>query len=104
MCWLRSPRCTRPTGGRDGVVPPEAARVLGDFAAYGTRPQVRDRLKCWDDAVDIVMVGCAPGMSSYSSNARWPGLVCGTKVSSMPLAQVKGCISDLPARWSRCQR
>ena len=45
-----------------GVIPPEAERMLEEFAAYGDCRQVRDRLECWDQAVDIVMVGCAPGV------------------------------------------
>jgi len=47
---------------RGGVVPAEAERMLDEVAAYGTRRQVRDRLECWGQAVDIVMVGCAPGV------------------------------------------
>jgi len=49
----------RPQGG---VIPPEAERLLDDFAAFGTSSQVRERLECWDQTVDIVMVGCAPGV------------------------------------------
>jgi hypothetical protein len=45
-----------------GVIPPEAERMLDNFAAYGTSSQVQERLECWDHAVDIVMVGCAPGV------------------------------------------
>jgi alkanesulfonate monooxygenase SsuD/methylene tetrahydromethanopterin reductase-like flavin-dependent oxidoreductase (luciferase family) len=47
---------------QSGVIPAEAERILDDFAAYGTRHQVRDRLECWDQAVDVVMVCCAPGV------------------------------------------
>jgi alkanesulfonate monooxygenase SsuD/methylene tetrahydromethanopterin reductase-like flavin-dependent oxidoreductase (luciferase family) len=49
----------RPQGG---VIPAEAERILDEFTAYGTGSQVRDRLECWDQTVDIVMVGCAPGL------------------------------------------
>jgi len=49
----------RPSGG---VIPGDAERILDEFAAYGTSAQVRDRLECWDTAVDILMVGCAPGL------------------------------------------
>jgi hypothetical protein len=45
-----------------GVIPAEAERILDEFAAYGTARQVRERLECWDEAVDIVMLGCAPGL------------------------------------------
>jgi hypothetical protein len=47
---------------QDGVIPVEAERMLDDFAPYGTSSQMRERLECWDHAVDIVMVGCAPGI------------------------------------------
>jgi alkanesulfonate monooxygenase SsuD/methylene tetrahydromethanopterin reductase-like flavin-dependent oxidoreductase (luciferase family) len=45
-----------------GVVPPEAERLLGDLAAYGTCRQVRERLEGWDDAADITTVTCPPGV------------------------------------------
>jgi alkanesulfonate monooxygenase SsuD/methylene tetrahydromethanopterin reductase-like flavin-dependent oxidoreductase (luciferase family) len=45
-----------------GLVPSEAQRILDEFTAYGTSACVRDRLDSWEDAADIVLVGCAPGL------------------------------------------
>jgi alkanesulfonate monooxygenase SsuD/methylene tetrahydromethanopterin reductase-like flavin-dependent oxidoreductase (luciferase family) len=46
-----------------GVVPAEAQAVLDQLAAYGTPDQVRDRLRSWDGAADVVMTGLPPGLS-----------------------------------------
>jgi alkanesulfonate monooxygenase SsuD/methylene tetrahydromethanopterin reductase-like flavin-dependent oxidoreductase (luciferase family) len=46
-----------------GVVPAEAQAVLDQLSAYGTPDQVRDRLRSWDGAADVVMVGLPPGLS-----------------------------------------
>ena len=46
-----------------GVVPAEAQVVLDQLSAYGTPDQVRDRLRPWDDAADVVMIGLPPGLS-----------------------------------------
>jgi alkanesulfonate monooxygenase SsuD/methylene tetrahydromethanopterin reductase-like flavin-dependent oxidoreductase (luciferase family) len=45
-----------------GVVPTEAEILLDEFAVYGTPDQVRDRLRTWDQAADIVMVGLPAGV------------------------------------------
>jgi alkanesulfonate monooxygenase SsuD/methylene tetrahydromethanopterin reductase-like flavin-dependent oxidoreductase (luciferase family) len=45
-----------------GVVPAEAEILLDEFAVYGTPDQVRDRLRSWDQAADIVMVGRPAGV------------------------------------------
>jgi alkanesulfonate monooxygenase SsuD/methylene tetrahydromethanopterin reductase-like flavin-dependent oxidoreductase (luciferase family) len=45
-----------------GVVPAEAEILLDEFAVYGTPDQVRDRLRSWDQAADIVMVGLPAGV------------------------------------------
>jgi alkanesulfonate monooxygenase SsuD/methylene tetrahydromethanopterin reductase-like flavin-dependent oxidoreductase (luciferase family) len=47
---------------RHGTVPPAAQPVLDQLAAYGTGDQVREQLKPWDQAADIVTVLLPPGM------------------------------------------
>jgi alkanesulfonate monooxygenase SsuD/methylene tetrahydromethanopterin reductase-like flavin-dependent oxidoreductase (luciferase family) len=54
---------------RRGIVPPEAQIVLDQLAAYGTRDQVREQLKPWDDAADIVTVLLPPGMPWHNIEA-----------------------------------
>jgi alkanesulfonate monooxygenase SsuD/methylene tetrahydromethanopterin reductase-like flavin-dependent oxidoreductase (luciferase family) len=45
-----------------GVVPGEAEVILDQFTTYGTPDQVRDGLKRWQGAVDILMIGLPPGL------------------------------------------
>jgi alkanesulfonate monooxygenase SsuD/methylene tetrahydromethanopterin reductase-like flavin-dependent oxidoreductase (luciferase family) len=47
---------------RRGIVPPDAQPVLDQLAAYGTRDQVRELLKPWDRAADIVTILLPPGL------------------------------------------
>jgi alkanesulfonate monooxygenase SsuD/methylene tetrahydromethanopterin reductase-like flavin-dependent oxidoreductase (luciferase family) len=47
---------------RRGTVPPAAQPVLDQLAAYGTRDQVRELLKPWDRAADIVTILLPPGL------------------------------------------
>lgn len=47
---------------RRGTVPAGAKVVLDQLAAYGTCQQVREQLRSWDDAADIVAVMLPPGM------------------------------------------
>jgi alkanesulfonate monooxygenase SsuD/methylene tetrahydromethanopterin reductase-like flavin-dependent oxidoreductase (luciferase family) len=47
---------------RRGTVPPGAESILDQFAAYGTPDQVRNQLKLWDDAADIVTTLLPPGL------------------------------------------
>jgi alkanesulfonate monooxygenase SsuD/methylene tetrahydromethanopterin reductase-like flavin-dependent oxidoreductase (luciferase family) len=48
---------------RRATVPPAAQPVLDQLAAYGTGDQVREQLKPWDQAADIVTILLPPGMS-----------------------------------------
>ena len=52
-----------------GLVPHEAQAVLDQLTVYGTRAQVRAGLEQWDDAVDLVSIGLAPGMPWESLEA-----------------------------------
>lgn len=47
---------------RRATVPPTAQPVLDQLAAYGTSDQVREQLKVWDQAADIVTVLLPPGL------------------------------------------
>ena len=47
---------------RHGTVPPDAQPVLDQLAAYGTADQVREQLKAWDQAADIVTIMLPPGI------------------------------------------
>jgi alkanesulfonate monooxygenase SsuD/methylene tetrahydromethanopterin reductase-like flavin-dependent oxidoreductase (luciferase family) len=47
---------------RHGIVPPAAQPVLDQLAAYGTGDQVRQQLKPWDQAADIVTILLPPGI------------------------------------------
>jgi hypothetical protein len=44
------------------TVPPAARPVLDQLAAYGTGDRVREQLKHWDQAADIVTILLPPGM------------------------------------------
>jgi alkanesulfonate monooxygenase SsuD/methylene tetrahydromethanopterin reductase-like flavin-dependent oxidoreductase (luciferase family) len=52
---------------RHGIVPPAAEAVLDQLAAYGTAGQVRQQLRAWEQAADIVTILLPPGLS-------WPGI------------------------------
>jgi alkanesulfonate monooxygenase SsuD/methylene tetrahydromethanopterin reductase-like flavin-dependent oxidoreductase (luciferase family) len=47
---------------RRGIVPPVAQPLLDQLAAYGTGDQVREQLKPWDQAADIVTILLPPGL------------------------------------------
>ncbi|HKT02570.1 MAG TPA: hypothetical protein VJT31_23825, partial [Rugosimonospora sp.] len=47
---------------RRGTVPPAARPVLDQLAVYGTGDQVREQLKHWEQAADIVTVLLPPGL------------------------------------------
>jgi alkanesulfonate monooxygenase SsuD/methylene tetrahydromethanopterin reductase-like flavin-dependent oxidoreductase (luciferase family) len=47
---------------RQGTIPPDAQPVLEQLAAYGTADEVRDQLKPWEQAADIVSVLLPPGL------------------------------------------
>jgi alkanesulfonate monooxygenase SsuD/methylene tetrahydromethanopterin reductase-like flavin-dependent oxidoreductase (luciferase family) len=44
------------------TVPPSAQPVLDQLAVYGTGDQVREQLKSWDQAADILTILLPPGM------------------------------------------
>jgi alkanesulfonate monooxygenase SsuD/methylene tetrahydromethanopterin reductase-like flavin-dependent oxidoreductase (luciferase family) len=47
---------------RHGIVPPAARPVLDQLAVYGTRDQVRELIKPWDQAADIATILLPPGI------------------------------------------
>ncbi|GAB2822003.1 LLM class F420-dependent oxidoreductase [Actinoallomurus bryophytorum] len=47
---------------RRGIVPPAARPVLDQLAVYGTRDQVRELFKPWDEAADVVTALLPPGI------------------------------------------
>jgi alkanesulfonate monooxygenase SsuD/methylene tetrahydromethanopterin reductase-like flavin-dependent oxidoreductase (luciferase family) len=47
---------------RHGTIPPDAQVVLDQLAAYGTGDQVREQLKSWEQAADIVTILVPPGL------------------------------------------
>ena len=52
---------------RRGTIPPSAGAILDQLAACGTRDQVREQLRPWDHAADIVTILLPPGMP-------WPNI------------------------------
>jgi alkanesulfonate monooxygenase SsuD/methylene tetrahydromethanopterin reductase-like flavin-dependent oxidoreductase (luciferase family) len=54
---------------RGGTVPADAGVVLDQLAAYGTSGQVREQLRSWDQAADIVTILLPPGMPWHSIEA-----------------------------------
>ena len=64
---------------RGGTIPPSAQVVLDQLAAYGTCDQVREQLKPWDHAADIVTILLPPGMP-------WPDIEA-TLLAAAPIAQ-----------------
>jgi alkanesulfonate monooxygenase SsuD/methylene tetrahydromethanopterin reductase-like flavin-dependent oxidoreductase (luciferase family) len=52
---------------RRGTVPPDAQVLLDQLTAYGTRDQVREQLRTWDRAADIVSITLPPGLP-------WPSI------------------------------
>ena len=61
---------------RRGIVPPAAQPVLDQLAVYGTCDQVRELLKPWDRAADVVTILLPPGMP-------WPAIEA-TLVAAAP--------------------
>jgi alkanesulfonate monooxygenase SsuD/methylene tetrahydromethanopterin reductase-like flavin-dependent oxidoreductase (luciferase family) len=47
---------------RRGTIPPAAQPVLDQLATYGAAEQVREQLKPWDQAADIVTILLPPGL------------------------------------------
>ncbi|MBO3746033.1 LLM class flavin-dependent oxidoreductase [Streptosporangiaceae bacterium NEAU-GS5] len=47
---------------RRGVIPPSAEAVLEQLAIHGTGEQVREQLKSWEHAADLVTVLLPPGL------------------------------------------
>jgi alkanesulfonate monooxygenase SsuD/methylene tetrahydromethanopterin reductase-like flavin-dependent oxidoreductase (luciferase family) len=47
---------------RHGTIPPDAQVVLDQLAAYGTGDQVREQLKSWEQAADVVTILVPPGL------------------------------------------
>jgi alkanesulfonate monooxygenase SsuD/methylene tetrahydromethanopterin reductase-like flavin-dependent oxidoreductase (luciferase family) len=43
---------------RDGIVPPEAETILGQFTVSGVSTEVREQLEGWDRVVDVTMIVC----------------------------------------------
>jgi len=54
---------------RRGTVPPGAEVVLDQLAACGTYDQVREQLRPWDRAADIVTILLPPGMPWHNIEA-----------------------------------
>jgi alkanesulfonate monooxygenase SsuD/methylene tetrahydromethanopterin reductase-like flavin-dependent oxidoreductase (luciferase family) len=52
---------------RRGTVPPDALALLDQLAAHGTRDQVREQLRPWDRAADVVTIALPPGLP-------WPSI------------------------------
>jgi alkanesulfonate monooxygenase SsuD/methylene tetrahydromethanopterin reductase-like flavin-dependent oxidoreductase (luciferase family) len=62
---------------RRGTIPPAAQPVLDQLAAYGTAEQVREQLKPWDQAADIVTVLLPPGLP-------WPTIEATLRAAAPP--------------------
>ncbi|MEE1557639.1 MAG: LLM class flavin-dependent oxidoreductase, partial [Alphaproteobacteria bacterium] len=45
-----------------GDIPAEAQILLDQLAVYGAPNKVREELRSWDDAVDVNVLGIAPGI------------------------------------------
>jgi alkanesulfonate monooxygenase SsuD/methylene tetrahydromethanopterin reductase-like flavin-dependent oxidoreductase (luciferase family) len=54
---------------RHATVPPGAEVVLDQLAAWGTCDQVREQLRAWDQAADIVTILLPPGMPWHNIEA-----------------------------------
>jgi len=54
---------------RGGTVPADAGVVLDQLAAHGTSGQVREQLRSWDQAADIVTILLPPGMPWHNIEA-----------------------------------
>jgi len=81
---------------RRGTVPPDAQIVLDQLAAYGTRGQVREQLRSWDQAADIVTILLPPGMPwpniEATLRAAAPGTAPETGPRGLAIAQPNGSI------------
>jgi alkanesulfonate monooxygenase SsuD/methylene tetrahydromethanopterin reductase-like flavin-dependent oxidoreductase (luciferase family) len=81
---------------RRGTVPPEAQTVLDQLAAYGTCDQVREQLRSWDHAADIVTILLPPGMPWPSIEATLqaaaPCAAAGIGAEGLAMAQPNGSI------------
>jgi len=69
---------------RRGTVPPEAQIVLDQLAAYGTCTQVREQLRPWDHAADIVTILLPPGMPWSNIEATIQAAAPGTAPEIVP--------------------
>ena len=82
---------------RRGTVPPGAQVVLDQLATWGTCDQVRDQLRPWDRAADIVTILLPPGMPWHSIEATLraaaPGALpgCAQGASPPPEPATLGC-------------
>jgi alkanesulfonate monooxygenase SsuD/methylene tetrahydromethanopterin reductase-like flavin-dependent oxidoreductase (luciferase family) len=73
---------------RGGTIPPSAQVVLDQLAAYGTCDQVREQLRAWDHAADIVTILLPPGMP-------WPSIEA-TLVAAAPSPRSPQPVRPLP--------
>jgi len=75
---------------RRGTVPPGAQAVLDQLAAYGTGDQVREQLRHWDRAADIVTILLPPGMPWHNIEATLhaaaPGARPGVRTTGLSAA------------------
>jgi alkanesulfonate monooxygenase SsuD/methylene tetrahydromethanopterin reductase-like flavin-dependent oxidoreductase (luciferase family) len=75
---------------RRGTVPPGAQAVLDQLAAYGTGDQVREQLRDWDRAADIVTILLPPGMPWHNIaatlHAAAPGAWAGERPRDLSAA------------------
>ncbi len=62
---------------RHGTVPPAAQPVLDQLASYGTGDQVREQLKTWDKAADVVTILLPPGLP-------WPTIEATLRAAAPP--------------------
>jgi alkanesulfonate monooxygenase SsuD/methylene tetrahydromethanopterin reductase-like flavin-dependent oxidoreductase (luciferase family) len=79
---------------RRGTVPPQAQIVLDQLAAYGTCDQVREQLRLWDHAADIVTILLPPGMPwsgiEATLHAAAPGTAPQTGPSGLAIPEPNG--------------
>jgi alkanesulfonate monooxygenase SsuD/methylene tetrahydromethanopterin reductase-like flavin-dependent oxidoreductase (luciferase family) len=75
---------------RRGTIPPAAQVVLDQLAAYGTRDQIQQQLKSWDEAADIVTILLPPGMPWHNIAATLLAAAPATAVRTGGSAAVDG--------------